>query len=218
VKKFGNTWIPDDDAYFAGVFAGCDVFERKNLDTGLKYVTSWDCAVDGGAHVGSWSRYLADKFRMVYAFEPHTVNYMCLLANITDAGKDNVDCQRMALGNKYGTIKLSPGNNSGCWHVDGDGSAAAGMIPLDQFRPLRQFRVGYFKLDVEGYEWFALNGATELLCRDHPIVQIEEKALPHSYKCPKARELLEALGYEQVDASGRDVIFQFTGALKREAA
>lgn len=218
MKRAGKTWIPDDDEYFSGIFAGCDVFEGKNLATGLKHVSEWDCAIDGGAHVGSWSRALADKFRMVYAFEPNTVNYMCLLANMADAGKRNVECRRLALGNKYGTIKLSPGSNSGCWHVDESGPSTAGMIPLDQFRPLRQFRVGYIKLDVEGYEWYALNGATELLVRDKPIVQIEEKKLTHSYKCPTARELLEALGYEQVDASGRDVIFQYLGALPPEAA
>lgn len=208
MKRAGNTWIPDDDEYFSGIFAGCEVFEGKNLVAGLAHVKEWDCAIDGGAHVGSWSRELSKKFRSVYAFEPHTPNYMCLIANMSDHGCINVDCQRSALGNRYGVVKLAPGNNSGCWHIaEEGGTSASGVIPLDQFRPLKTRKVGYLKLDVEGYEWFALDGAKDLLRRDHPVVQIEEKALPHTYKGPTARSLLESMGYKEVAKSGRDVVF-----------
>jgi FkbM family methyltransferase len=200
MQKRGNTFVPDGDTYFGPIFEGVDVFEGKNLATGLKYVTEWECAVDGGAHVGSWTRALCDKFTTVYAFEPNSDNYACLLQNAPQA-----EARRSALGQRYGHVGLAGGNNSGCWHVT-EGEQVT-VMPLDEFRPLWALRVGYLKLDVEGYEWYALAGAKKLLRRCSPVVQIEEKVLPHGYACPTARSLLEDIGYKEVDRAGRDVIF-----------
>ena len=199
----GQTWIPDGDEYFRPYFEGCDVFEGNNLETGLSFVKEWECAVDGGAHVGSWSRALATKFKHVYSFEPQTENFLCLLRNTS--GFTNVQPRRMALGSRYGFASLEPGNNSGCWHIS-EGSGV-NMMPLDEFRPLRTLKVGYLKLDVEGYERFALEGARNLLRRCKPVVQIEEKVLSHSYEGGTARDLLETMDYVEVARSGRDVVF-----------
>ena len=203
MQKAGNTWLPDGDCFFAPYFAKCDIFEPANLFTGLKYVTNWDCAIDGGAHVGSWSRALAAKFGQVYAYEPQPDNFYCLIANT--AHLSNVTQHRVALGDRWGRVGLASGNNSGCWHIqDGKG---ADLMPLDDCLYLAKREVGYLKLDVEGYEWYALTGARNLIERCKPVIQIEEKKLPHSYPCPLARNLLESMGYEEVDKSGRDVIF-----------
>lgn len=203
MRLAGRTWIPDDDEYFGPIFDGVDVFEGKNLETGLRYVKTWECAIDGGAHVGSWTRALAGRFKTVYAFEPQNDNFACLKANT--AHLSNVELRHAALGNKFCLVGLTGGSNTGCWHVSDGGSCS--MVALDEFRILRTLNVGYFKLDVEGYERFALEGARKLIARCSPVVQIEEKALPHSYEGGSARELLESWGYKQVDASGRDVIF-----------
>lgn len=201
--RAGNTWLPQGDDYFPKYFEKGDVFEPKNLETGLKYVTEWDCAIDGGAHVGSWTRALAFKFKQVHAFEPQPDNYYCLIANT--AALDNVRSYRTALGAVTGFVSLEPGTNSGCWHV-GKGKGAQ-MMPLDDLLVLKKRQVGYLKLDVEGFEYHALSGARELIHRCRPVVQIEEKRLPHSYPGPTARSFLEGIGYKEADRSGRDVIF-----------
>lgn len=200
--RAGNLWVPDGDTYFAPIFKGGDVFEFGNLLAGLAHVKEWGCAVDGGAHVGSWTRYLATKFDRVIAFEPQFHNYECLAANVRD--RINVRIFRNALGDRAGEFGLAPGNNTGCWHIaDGDGVS---VVPLDMFNLAN---VGYLKLDVEGYEWHALMGGLSTLNRCRPVVQIEEKKLSHSYDAPTARELLEGLGYREVARSGRDVIFVY---------
>lgn len=204
MRLSGRTWIPNGDEYFGPIFEGVDVFEGKNLETGLRYVTEWDCAIDGGAHVGSWTRALAGKFRRVYAFEPQPDNFACLLENVKAI--ENVRCYRAALGEGSRQIHLQPGNNSGCWHIADTGVSSCMMV-LDEFRKLDRVRVGYIKLDVEGYEYFALLGARKLLERCKPVVQIEEKKLSHSYEGPPARSLLEGMGYKEVAKSGRDVVF-----------
>lgn len=200
--KAGNLWVPDGDTYFAPIFKGGDVFELGNLLAGLQEVTQWGCAVDGGAHVGSWTRYLATKFDRVFAFEPQPQNFECLVANTGEF--PNVRRFRNALGDVFAEVGLDPGNNTGCWHVgEGDGVA---MVQLDL---LNIVNLGYLKLDVEGYEWHALMGGLSTLNRCRPVVQIEEKKLPHSYNAPTARELLEGIGYREVARAGRDVIFTY---------
>ena len=58
MKLAGNTYLPDNDEFFVNYFKLGDVFERKSLDIAIEHVKKWDVAVDGGAHVGSWSRFL----------------------------------------------------------------------------------------------------------------------------------------------------------------
>lgn len=200
MQKRGNTYIPDGDEYFSQYFEGCDVFERDNLETGLKYVTEFECAIDGGAHVGSWTRELCKLFKTVYAFEPDAANYVCLNLNAPSAVK-----RFCALGDHWHNVGLEGGRNTGCWHVHGDGNIL--VMPLDTEKSLHNLKVGYIKLDVEGYEYFALKGARKLIERCLPVIQIEEKELPHRYECPTARSFLEGLGYREVDKCGRDVIF-----------
>ena len=201
MQKAGNTWVPDSDWYFGPYFANIgDVFEAVVLDTGLRNVKRWRTCVDGGAHVGSWSRALAHKFVSVYSFEPQRDNWRCLLKNTETC--PNVKAFNWALGDVNGYRSMASGRNSGCWHIaDGDDVL---MVRLDD---LSITDLDYLKLDVEGFEYFALKGGKDTIARDRPVIQIEEKKLPHSYDCPTARSLLQTWGYKQIDQYGKDVIF-----------
>jgi hypothetical protein len=197
MKKVGNTWLPDGDSFFPAYFEKSDVFEQINLDAALFHVKRWGVAVDGGAHVGSWSRYMASRFQTVVAFEPHPENFACLTANCVPHG---VICVPAAIGAERGCIGLESGNNSGCWHAVPGGKLP--MIRLPDFGAL-----DFLKLDLEGFEYEALVGCYSQLERYRPVVLIEEKDLPHKRLDYRARKLLEGMGYRQVAASGRDVVF-----------
>jgi len=194
----GNTYVPDHDSYFTSYFKGSDVFEQKNLDLALSYVRHFNVAVDGGAHVGSWTRYMADRFEIVAAFEPNPDNFDCLVLNTTRC--NNVILSKLGLSDRKQSGSLSQGNNTGCWHVtEGDDIK---LMPLPDYGAL-----DFVKLDIEGFEFNALNGMLALLKKYRPIVLIEEKDLPHKKLDYDARNLLLSIGYEQLDAIGRDVIF-----------
>lgn len=198
MKLVGRTWIPDGDTFFPPYFERGDVFELGNLLTALKHVRGWEVAVDGGAHVGSWSRYMADKFARVYAYEPHPDNYECLIANCGHL--ENVQPMRFALGKENGEIALAAGNNGGCWHqVPGRGTL---VMPLPDVGAL-----DFLKLDIEGFEADVIEGAAEQIQRYRPVVLIEEKALPHKPLDYSARRLLELMDFREVGRSGRDVVF-----------
>lgn len=193
-----NTFVPDGDNYFINYFKGSDVFEQENLDLALTFVNKWDVAIDGGAHVGSWTRYMADKFNCVIAFEPKPENFECLVLNTVDC--NNVILSKFGLSATEHTGSLLQGNNSGCWHV-GQGDDI-------KLRPMPDFgALDFVKLDIEGFESFALTGMYSQLEKYKPIVLIEEKELPHKPLNYDARRVLESLGYKELAKIGRDVIF-----------
>jgi FkbM family methyltransferase len=195
----GNTYVPDGDSYFANYFKGADVFEQANLDLALSFVKKWDVAIDGGAHVGSWTRYLSNKFNLVAAFEPKPENFDCLVLNTAEC--NNVVLSKVGLtDHKNGHCSLAQGNNSGCWHaVEGDD---ARLTTLPDFGAL-----DFVKLDIEGHEYQALHGMLSQLVKYKPIVIIEEKDLPHKPLTFEARHLLENIGFRELAKVGRDVIF-----------
>jgi FkbM family methyltransferase len=196
--RAGNTWVPDGDPYFANYFKGADVFELDNLELALSFVKNFKVAVDGGAHVGSWTRHLSYKFDLVAAFEPNHHNFECLVLNTLEC--NNVVLSRVGLSDMDEEVALAHGNNSGCWHaVKGKGVK---LSPLPDYGAL-----DFVKLDLEGYEEKALIGMLSQLQKYRPVVLIEEKDLPHQPLNYSARLLLQNLGYKELATSGRDVIF-----------
>jgi len=44
-------------------------YQKEEIDIALRYVESYECAVDIGAHVGIITNALSKKFKTVYSFE-----------------------------------------------------------------------------------------------------------------------------------------------------
>lgn len=198
MQLVNNTYVPDGDIYFSNYFKGSDVFEQENLDLALTFVKKFDVAIDGGAHVGSWTRYMAKKFECVAAFEPKTENFDCLVLNTAEY--NNVILSKFGLSATEHTGTLSQGNNTGCWHVTNGNDIKLRQLP--DFGAL-----DFVKLDIEGFEFNALYGMVDQLRKYKPIVLIEEKDLPHKVCDYEARKLLESIGYKELAKIGRDVIF-----------
>jgi FkbM family methyltransferase len=201
VKFAKNTWLPDGDDFFPVALDAQGRFDYGSLVTALKHVRKLDVAVDGGAHVGTWTREMERQFAEVYAFEPQPENFECLVRNTE--GMPSVRCYPFGLGSESRAVALGTGRNSGCFHVAEGGSAIHAMV--HRLPPLRALDL--LKLDIEGYEYFALKGAEEQILRFKPVIVIEEKDLPHASKWPKARPLLESWGYREAETMLRDVIF-----------
>jgi FkbM family methyltransferase len=210
----GGIYVPDDDWYFPMALDDNGRFEPENLQTALAFVPPdrRRVAVDGGAHVGTWTRVLAQTFDTVHAFEPHKGNFECLVANTQLL--TNVRRYRVALGEKEGEhFLMGSGANTGCYYmIDPDPDRLeqgnTRVIPLPALQ-----NVDFIKLDIEGYEYFALLGSRGIIERDHPVILIEEKKLAHAVLAgwPPARTLLEDMGYEEVARCRRDVVFTYKG-------
>ena len=69
--------------------------------------------------------------------------------------------------------------------------------------------ISYMKLDIEGYEEYALWGGEKLIMRNRPVIVIEKKnhATRYGLKKKGAAEYLESLEYECVFYHRHDFVF-----------
>lgn len=173
-----------------------DTHDIGNLQTALRHVSNWTLAVEAGAHRGIWTRVLCDKFDRVVCFEPTE------LANQIDS---RAEVHNVAVGAVEGECAMKHGTqNTGQTHViEGAG------IPVVAIDSLNLSGVGFLKVDVEGYELFALMGAEQTIKESRPVVLIEENGLCERYGVARgeAGRLLESWGYSLAAVCNKDYIY-----------
>ncbi len=185
------------------------------LDSGL--VERWGTAIDGGAHIGGWTRALAERFDKVHAFEPATDTFGLLAGNVADLA--NVVVHPCALLDEVSPVqvvnprgegrgpltaryvaKVATGGLAPIWSTTVD---AFGLTDLD-----------LLKLDLEGAEVLALHGAWRTLERCQPLVIIEE--FGHGYRygfaAGDAEALLVSWGFAKVWEAGPNLAFKRAAA------
>ena len=145
----------------------------NGLKNSIHLVTDVQAAVDGGAFIGMWTKPLSYLFKKVYAFEPNPAAFVCLEKN---CGKlQNVELINKALGEeakpRVGIHDTAPGPSVNLYQDDQQDKARTfvEMVTLDSY----DLSPGYLKLDLEGYEWRALQGAKQTIERSHPVIVIE---------------------------------------------
>ncbi|MBV9343647.1 MAG: FkbM family methyltransferase [Gammaproteobacteria bacterium] len=136
-----------------------------------------DVAIDAGANIGWYSLLLdrlAEPGASVYAFEPEPATFALLQVNLARNRATHVEPVPAALGAAAGRALLrrykdsNNGRHSLLAAESGAGSVEVPVLTLDSFweqrglaaRPLR-----VLKIDVEGFEYFVLQGARALLPR-----------------------------------------------------
>jgi FkbM family methyltransferase len=169
--------------------------QRKLFNAAIVPCRSFRTAIDVGAHIGLWTRMLADKFETVFAYEPEPHNYDCLLENVGHL--EGVHLQQVAIGKvqSTGSLWLPHQANSGCWFV----SDLGGDVPILSLDLFGLRNVDLIKLDVEGAEGFVIQGASELLSCERPVVIFEDNALGVKHfgdRWVDPKPLLYRLGYK----------------------
>lgn len=137
-----------------------------------------DIFIDVGAHTG-WYAIQAAKVigsaGHVIALEPDETNRGHLERNLSLNGITNYTAISAAAWSKSGSIRWSPGEVSVWNKIDETkGSATVQTITLDELASqLSLSRLDWIKLDIEGAEVDAIEGAEQVLKRFHPILFIE---------------------------------------------
>lgn len=209
--KIINGWAyPDIDRFMSSEMKADGSYQGGHLHAALQHVTDRRLALDGGAHVGTWSRPLSQLFERVVAVEPSDDTYEALVENMRAFACTNVETHHAALGAAAGVVSMtwderaaSLANTGGRYVQEG------GDIPRITIDGLALPSLGFLKLDVEGAEVDALHGARETLVRCQPIVLFENKGFCRRYGHLKdgPQTFLASLGYRQVDVVGKDVIW-----------
>ncbi len=207
MKNIHGIWLPETDTHFDTMITvgpnevhGKGTYQLKKYRAALGYCNARGLAVDIGAHVGLWSRVMSYDFARVVAFEPLPDHVACFERNLE--GRDNVDLHRFAISSAPGQLRIHmPADNTGHAHVSSDNSGTiCEAITLDSFKLLQ--KIDFLKIDVEGWETAVVQGATETILRDKPVIIIEQKphgnAERYGWEQRKALGMLLRMGYKEV--------------------
>lgn len=209
--KLERGWAyPDADVFMAAEMRDDGTYQAAHLQAALAYVTEWSVAVDGGAHVGTWAKMLAERFAKVIAVEPSSDTFTALSVNMASFACANVDCRNVALGAVAGSVSLhldpkdEARQNTGGRYVRDGGSIARETLDSWHLPTL-----GFLKLDVEGSEPLVLMGARATLTRCRPIVLFENKRLWTRYglRADAPHAVLRQAGYRLLRQVGADDIW-----------
>jgi FkbM family methyltransferase len=154
--------------------------------------------LDVGANMGYFSLLAASlvgESGRVYSWEPSPSNVKMLLASQLANGFRNIEIVQAAAGSRSGLLNYFPNFSNGMvteiGQVQPEQAFAAETVMalrIDDVLP-RDAKIDFVKIDVEGFEYEALNGALETLRRCRPLIVSEF--------CPKS--LLSSSGISGED-------------------
>lgn len=174
VKMILDFFVPGYDTHFEKCAAQenwptLTRYQKDRLGLALPYIKNKEYAVDIGANIGIYTVNLANRFINVFAFEPDKLNFECLRRNTRSYSR--VKRFNYAIGDCQDKVNLVQQGTSGGIFVSGSGSE------IEQ-RTLDSFNLpgcSLLKIDVEGYEYFVVQGALETIKKYRPVIILEEK-------------------------------------------
>lgn len=171
-------------------------------------------ALDIGANHGMHTKKIAEKFGQVFAIEPHPDNQKILEKELS--GLSNVSIIHAAITPVNGTVKLyncpNPGGHTisedvmghRIWGHRPDSFVEVQGMTLDSF--CKDLKVSFMKVDIEGAENTAFEGAIETLKNNQMDILIEVHRFVDNEKLFK---FFTDLGYRiyDIDGIGRPTSF-----------
>lgn len=205
MKCADGVWFPASETHLVKMLGkvpkvnGRGAYQYHKLQAAMGLVKKRRCAIDVGMHVGLWAMHLAKMFKTVIGFEPVAEHIECLRLNM--AGVNNYVVHNVALGSCRQSVgfNILEGSTGSTQVVDG--GQGASMCRLDDF----EFdAVDFIKIDVEGYEYFVVEGGENTIKTHKPVIILEQKGIrPGSSKSDYGKEqyaakrLLESWGAKQ---------------------
>jgi FkbM family methyltransferase len=165
-----------DWAKFAGSEPALKYARRDlpTIDKALKLFSGRTACVQAGACLGVFPKYLARLFTTVYTFEPSLDLFPLLLQN---APEPNILKYQAALGWLHEPIATSQTRrglkahrfpHEGITHISGPG-----VVPTLNIDDLGLPVCDFLCLDLEGFEYDAIRGATQTIDACRPVIMLE---------------------------------------------
>lgn len=146
-----------------------------------------------------YPKLLAKRFKTVYTFEPHHLNFYFLNRNCPE---ENIIKFNAALGSKPGFVCMekSDNTNQGQYEVSKSKTGNVPVMTIDNF----DFpSVDFIQLDTEGSDLEAIKGGVKTIKKHKPVISIEIPLVPPE----KLFHAMYSLDYVVMARSLVDLIF-----------
>ncbi|MBL8175907.1 MAG: FkbM family methyltransferase [Bryobacterales bacterium] len=199
----GRYWIPTGSEYvlpYNLAEQARDIYGRNN-----RGVQAGDVVLDCGANIGVFTRYaLRRGAKQVVAIEPAPENIECLRRNFRDeiaAGKVIVYPKGVWDKDDFLELHVDPHNSAAdSFLIDKPSWGKVEKVPLTTIEKmaaeLNLAKVDFIKMDIEGAETKALNGARPIIARDKPRMALSAYHNPEHPKEVPAAVLAAFRGYK----------------------
>ncbi len=185
-------------------------FHGEQYFPGLFSLTADESFVDCGAYNGDTIRAFLEqtlnRYKKIIAFEADPAVVRALQASLQGNRAKNV-LRTAVVGAQSGVVRFA-GNGLGGGHVSNTEGVEVASVSLDD--ALREEKVSFIKMDIEGAELEALDGARQTVHRDEPVLAICSYHRPdHLWSVPaKLNNLLpdSALFIRSHCADGLDTV------------
>lgn len=197
--RFGHLLYNRHDIYLGRSIAVYGEYSHFETEIFRIFAREGGTVLDIGANIGyhtlAMARFVGPGGQVI-AFEPQRIIFQLLCANMALNSIANVHCRHGAVGRELGTVTVpildyGRNNNFGGLGlgVDYARGEPVAVIPIDQLE-LPDCR--FIKIDVEGMECEALQGAVETIRRCQPVLYVENDRRERS---PELIHLLLSMDY-----------------------
>jgi|694.fasta_scaffold00012_186 FkbM family methyltransferase len=215
MKKIGNWYCADSTKDRVALMVEEENFPCVNaIAEALKYVRKFDNAIDIGTWIGDSTIAMSTKFKNVLGFEANQEMFECCNKNLEIRNIRNCKIENVGISNKNG-IQNFVNNNFSAWVSTLEEKDLADQITIKvntiKLDDLNLKDIDFVKIDVDSHEGYLLDGATEFLKNNSPVILIENKVRVHTRQnstMPDPEKLLNSLGYKNIQKVGKaDFIF-----------
>ena len=198
----GAIYLNPDHSLSSEILYRGGMTDQWELEFLRRFLQEGDCFVDGGANIGIYSLYAAPRVGesgKVIAFECNPDTYSALETNIRLNNYPQVTAVKDALAETEKEIEFEPNQDQRSRIASAQGNQQLIKIKTTTLDKAVTVPIRFLKLDLEGYEWFALMGAEKHLSSSGmlPVILIELLGHGQAYGKPDSAVIsyLTRLGF-----------------------
>lgn len=170
-KYLVNSWKMENcpDNYFECIYE-----KNQYFDPAIIMLHEDEVFVDGGAYIGDtgeeFLKFCNGKYEKMHLFELDPNIYEKLNLNLTNWGGRQTFCYPYGLSNENGKVSFSGGDSNSSINGSKETNTIGEVRKLDDI--LKDERVTFIKMDIEGSELAALKGASNIIKSQKPKLAI----------------------------------------------
>ena len=229
LKIVKGWYLPDYDTHYEPMLKevnGKWEYQPDTREYSLKFVKNWNLALDIGGNIGFWSKELCEKFKKVWAFEPHPVNIECYRRNM--ALQHNWQLEEVALSNhqeqdaklfaspdESGNVSLisygvENGNTKRKLKAEQLDVLSTDVKMLDDY--ISEFdgqNIDFIKVDVQAHEKEIVEGGLNLLKNHNAVLCLELPLRDEAERKyhDEVVDILKGIGYKRQGNMRKETVF-----------